>query len=403
MMNNYHRQLPQSIQKKKCPQCGFENSPMETTCQNCDYRLTPLYLPPQKSLSIPWSIVPLFFLLILSGGLIFVWRNNAIALKQASIEKFIVSNSATSTSGNNQTNDNLQLQFYDSMEEVKNVPQGVFFYGGAIASAGLRSRSITNEISQAQPQFHLSYIDPLNTPPDSAVGIKMVIDGQLSFSQSFRPLRQSEYELANSRGFQLRQVPVAISGIAFYTSLDVKLPGISLDQIKKIYTGEFTNWQQLGGPDLPIIPILQSPDAHANKSFLLQGTPEAAKRFGSQVKTVRDTTAAVRTVASTPGAISYGAQPLVVGQRTIRLLGLSKGNSKNYVPPMTTFGAVNKQALLDGSYPLIRRIFIVYREDGHLDELAGRAYVDLLLSTEGQSLIEKVGYLPIRIIGNISL
>lgn len=402
MMNKYDRQLPQNIQKKKCPQCGFENSLADTACQNCDYRLTPVYFLPQKSLSVPWSIVPLFFLLLLSGGLIFIWRNNAIALKRASIENFIVSNSPTSISPNTQTNNNSKLKFYDSMEEVKNVPQGVFFYGGAIASAGLRSRNIVREISQAQPQFHLSYIDPLNVPPDSEVGIKMVIDGQLSFSQSFRPLQQYEYELANSRGFQLRQVPVAITGIAFYTSVEVRIPGISLEQVKKIYRGELTNWQQLGGPDLPIIPISQSPDADAATNFLLQGISESSKSFSSQVKMVRDTTSAVRMVASTPGAISYGAQPLVVGQRTIRLLGLAKGNSQNYIPPMTAFGAVNKQALLDGSYPLIRRIFVVYREDGHLDELAGKAYVNLLLSTEGQSLIEKVGYLPIRLIGNIS-
>lgn len=403
MMNKYDKQLPKNIQKKKCPQCGFENNLKDIDCQNCDYRLTPVYFLPQKSWTISWSIVPLFFLLVLSGGLIFMWRKNAIALKQASIENFIItSSSPKSSTENNQNNANENLQFYDSMEEVKNVPQGVFFYGGAIASAGLRSRSIVKEIAQSQPQFHLSYIDPLNVPPDSGVGIKMVIDGRLSFSQSFRPLRQSEYELANSRGFKLRQVPVALSGIAFYTSLDVRLPGISLAQVKKIYRGELTNWQQLGGPNLPIVPVIQNPDDNAATSFLLQGISEELKSFSTNVKVVRDTTAAIRMVASTPGAISYGAQPLVVDQRTIRLLGLARGNSQNYVQPMTAFGAVNKQALLDGSYPLIRRIFIVYREDGHLDELAGKAYVDLLLSTEGQTLIEKVGYLPIRIIGNIS-
>ena len=403
MMNMYEKQLPENIHKKKCPQCGFENNLSTIYCQNCDYRLVPVYRPPQKSLSIPWSILPLFFLLLLSGGLIVFWRKNAISLKQASIENFIVTSSPQeSTFKETKTNSDLYPKFYNSMEEVRNVPQGVFFYGGSIASAGLRSQNIVKEMAKAQPQFHLSYIDPLNAPPDSEIGIEMVIDGQLSFAQSFRPLKQSEYDLARSRGFTLRQVPVAISGIAFYTNPSIKLPGISLAQVEKIYTGELNNWKQLGGPNLPIIPVSQTPDSKASTSFLLQGILNKSKRFSSNVKVVRDTTTAIRLVASTPGAIGYGAQPLVVGQRTIRLLGLAKGNSKNYVQPMTAFGAVNKQTLLDGSYPLIRRIFVVFREDGHLDELAGKAYVDLLLSTEGQRLIEEVGYLPIRVIENIS-
>ena len=402
-MNQYEKQLPRNIQKKKCPQCGFENNLSTIYCQNCDYRLVSVYHPTQKALSIPWSIIPLFFLLFLSGGLIFVWRKNAISLKQASIENFIVtSRSPKKDVKDAQIEQASPLTFYNSMKEVKNVPQGVFFYSGAIASAALRSQTILREMSKAQPQFHLSYIDPLNVPPDSEIGIKMVIDGQLSFAQSFRPLKQSEYDAANSRGFKLRQVPIAITGVAFYTNSDIKLPGISLIQVNKIYDGELTNWQQLGGPNLPIIPVVQTPDVNTASSFLLQGLPEQSKRFSSQVKTVRDTTSAIRMVASTPGAIAYGAQPLVVGQRTIRLLGLAKGNSRSYVQPMTTFGAVNKQVLLDGTYPLIRRIFVVFREDGHLDELAGKAYVDLLLSTEGQRLIEEVGYLPIRVIENIS-
>ena len=404
-MNDSEKQLPKNIQKQYCPQCGFENSLRDAICRNCGYPLANICrIPAEKSLSIPWSAIPLFLLVLVSVGFIFFWRKNAISLKEAGEENFVVAAPTQESNfrGNSLDANRRNLRFYNSMEDVKNVPQGVFFYGGAMASAALRSHDIVNEIAKAQPQFHLSYIDPLNVPPDSGVGINMVINGLLSFSESFRPLTQSEYELANSRGFKLRQIPVAISGIAFYTHRGIELPGISLAQVWKIYTGELTNWQQLGGPNLPIIPISQDPDANASTSFLLQGIPPAQRRFGSQVKVVRDTTAAIRTVASTPGAIAYGAQPLVVGQRTVQLLGLAKGNSQNYVQPMTVFGAVNKQALLDGSYPLIRRIFIIFREDGHLDELAGKAYIDLLLSTEGQRLIESVGYLPIRVIENIS-
>lgn len=223
-----------------------------------------------------------------------------------------------------------------------------------------------------------------------------VINGELSFAESFRPLKNSEYSLAKLRGFTLKQIPVALGGIAFYSHPSVKLPGLSINQMQNIFSGKLTNWQQLGGPNLPIVPISQDPDAKASTSFLLQGLPRSQQHFGRNVQSVRDTTAAIRKVASTPGAIGYGSQAIVVGQRTIHLLGLAKGESKNYVQPFTPYGTVNKQALLDGTYPLTRRIFVVIREDGELDELAGRAYVNMLLSNEGQKLVDKAGYLPIR-------
>ena len=181
-----------------------------------------------------------------------------------------------------------------------------------------------------------------------------------------------------------------------WASNHIDILGLSLEQVEQIYSGRVTNWQQLGGPNLPIVPVSQDPDAKASTSFLLQGMPGSQKKFGNNVLVVRDTTNAVRKVAQTPGAIGYGAQPLVVRQSTVRPIGLGKRDSQNYVSPITSSGAVNKQAILDGSYPLIRRIFVIFREDGEIDELAGRAYVNLLLSKEGQALIDKAGYLSIR-------
>jgi phosphate transport system substrate-binding protein len=58
--------------------------------------------------------------------------------------------------------------------------------------------------------------------------------------------------------------------------------------------------------------------------------------------------------------------------------------------------AVNKTAFTDGTYPLTRRIFVVIKQDGKLDEQAGVAYANMLLSDEGQKLVEEAGFVPIR-------
>ena len=386
---------------KICSNCGFtENSLDANNCLQCDLPLNISRNKTKTKTGSPmWSRLPLLLLLLVSGGLSILWRKNSVSLQQATTDA--VTEDASSEDTSSEATKEIEayesgLQLKESLAEVTDVPQGVFFYGGAMASAGIRSQSTLAKIAEAQPQFQLTYEDPMVVAPDSGAGIQMVIDGTISFAESFRPLKQSEYDLANSRGFKLKQVPVATSAIAFYVNPNLEIPGLSLDQVEKIYSGQVTNWKQLGGPDLPIVPVSQDPDAKPATSFLLQGLPGYEKEFSKNIEIVRDTTRAIRKVAQTPGAIGYGAQPLVVRQKTIRPIGLGKRGSRNYVQPVTASGEINKQAIVDASYPLIRRIFIILREDGEIDELAGRAYVNLLLSKESQTLIDQAGYLPIR-------
>ncbi len=381
--------------KVVCRRCGYDDNPINAThCQKCNYTLNLSDISINNSPAIPWSVVPLVGLLLLTLGFYFLWRINKSPTTADS--PVTVAKPAKRGSPLADISPVSGLQPYNDLRDVPNVPKGVYPYGGAMASAALRSKSVLHELARAHPEFRLRYTDPLNVPPDSGKGIEMVLNGELSFAESFRPLNNSEYNLAKLRGFTLKQIPVAMGGIAFYTHPSVNLRGISLGQMQQIFSGKLTNWKQLGGPNLPIVPINQDPDAKPSTSFLLQGLVGSDRRFGRNVQVVRDTTAAIRKVASTPGAIGYGAQALVVGQRTIHLLGLAKGKSKDYVPPITPFGTVNKQALLNGTYPLIKRIFVIIREDGELDELAGRAYVNMLLSDQGQKLVDKAGYLPIR-------
>ena len=380
-------------QTRICSHCGFAENPLDAVnCVQCGRSLN-VNNSRNKFSSVMWSSVPLLLLVLISGGLALLWRKNSASLQQATEDA--VTETATIPAEDTTTYES-GLQLKESLEEVSNVPQGAFFYSGAMASAGIRARDILEEIAEAQPQFQISYEDPLVVPPDSGTGIQMVIDGTVSFAESFRPLKQSEYDLAQSRGFELKQVPVATSAIAFYVNPELDLPGLSLEQIEQIYSGRVTNWKQFGGPDLPIVPVSQDPDAKAATSFLLQGMPGSEKKFSDSVEVVRDTTAAIRKVAQTPGAIGYGAQPLVVNQSTVEPIGLAKRGSQDYIQPVKDSGEINRQPILDGSYPLIRRVFVILREDGEIDELAGRAYVNLLLSQQGQDLINKAGYLPIR-------
>jgi phosphate transport system substrate-binding protein len=339
-------------------------------------------------------IIPVTLILLALQGLTLLWIYKLLPMWKLEQSK----QDACITSGVLAKNHSTYLQICKTMMDVLNVPNGQFFYGGTMGAAALRSESFRKEIELAHPNFRLRYLDPLSIPPDSTTGIKMLLDGELSFAESQRPLRDIEYQQAKDRGFTLRQIPVAMTGAAFYVHPGLDIKGLSLAQLQGIYTGEFINWSELGGADLPIVPVSQDINLTGSTlSLLLRDLQSDRQILAETLQQVRDTTAAIRKVAATPGAIGFGTQALVANQHSIRLVGLAKGVSRQYIQPVGSDEKINKSALQDGSYPLIQRIFVIIRQDGSLEEMAGTAYANLLLSTKGQTLIDQAGYLPLKV------
>lgn len=280
-----------------------------------------------------------------------------------------------------------------TMREVPNVPTGLFNYGNAMSFAGLMKHGLNEAIARAHPYFQLRYTLPLHGNPGSGSGIAMLIDDEMSIAQSNRPLFDAELERAKTKNLTLEQVPIAIDALVVYVHPSLAVTGVSISQLQDIYRGRITNWNQLGGPNLPIVPITTDPKV---ASAARQMLGEAIDQLGSSVRIVGDTTSALRQVAETPGAVSFESNITVVGQQTVRLVPLAKADSTNYVSPLTPTGELNKVAIRDGSYPVTRRAFIIFRRDRSLDEQAGIAYANLLLTDEGQAIVDKAGFVPLR-------
>lgn len=321
---------------------------------------------------------------IILGGSYLLWRDwNRLNLSESQ-QAEIAGNSEI------QLKDS-PVQFYQTMEEVPNVPAGLFNYGGATCFAALTKYGMNEAIASAHPKYLLRYTEPLNSKPGCSTGIEMLLDSELSFAQNGRPLQESEYTKANSRNLTLKQIPVAIDGIVFFVHPSLPIKGLSINQLKDIFQGKITNWQQVGGLDLPVVAISQDPKVHITINSLLKN----GEQLGEEVKIVRDYTAAMREVGNTPGSISYSSAAIARGQKTIKGIGLASSDSTNYVPPFTGDGKVNLKAFRNDSYPLTRRLFVVVREDGTIEEIAGIAYANLLLTDEGQQIVEKAGFVPL--------
>lgn len=206
---------------------------------------------------------------------------------------------------------------------------------------------------------------------------------------------------AKNRGFTLEAVPVAIDGIAVYVNprlLQQGVKGLTLAQVRDIFTGKIRNWQAVGGPNLAITPFSRNLQAGGTVDFFHENVMEK-QPLGANVKEVRDTTEAIRQVATTAGGISYATASEVIKQQLIRLLAIAKeAGGQGFISPCAdaTCAAINEKAFADGVYPITRRLFVILKRDGRLDEQAGVAYANMLLSDEGQKLAEQAGFVPIR-------
>lgn len=75
--------------------------------------------------------------------------------------------------------------------------------------------SVDSQIQKQRPEFRLRDVEPNNAIPGSSTGIQSLIDGQLTFAQSSRPILETERKRAFARGFSISQTAVAIDGLFF--------------------------------------------------------------------------------------------------------------------------------------------------------------------------------------------
>jgi phosphate transport system substrate-binding protein len=292
----------------------------------------------------------------------------------------------------------------DTFAQVPKVPSGLFSYGGSTTWAPIR-REVDPLIQTAQPQFRLRYTDPITGAPGTTSGIKMLLTNQLAFSESSRSIKQEEYQQAQQLNITLKEIPVAIDGIAIAVNPNLNIPGLTLAQIKDIYTGKITNWKQVGGPELAIIPYSRRLEEGGTIQFFEENVLEKEK-FAANVQFIPTTTQALQEVAKNPGGIYYASAPEIVGQCTVKPLPLGHKSDQLLPPYKEPFislqqcpiqrNQINAAAFQSGEYPITRRLFVIVKQNGQSDQQAGVAYVNLLQTDQGQELITKAGFVTIR-------
>ena len=206
----------------------------------------------------------------------------------------------------------------------------------------------------------------------SSAGVEAVLSGQSDIGNSSRNL--TEDELAEGAVENI----VAIDGIAVVTDPNNTVSDLTRDQLIQIYTGEVTNWSDLGGESLPIVVVGREAGSGTRGAFEEILEIEDQCQYANEL----DSTGAVMArVASTPGAIGYGS--LDVLDDTVKALSLDGVEA-------------NEANIKDGSY-FLSRPFVMATKGELVDqnELV-QALFEYVYSEEGQELVQSVGLITVE-------
>ena len=196
-------------------------------------------------------------------------------------------------------------------------------------------------------------------------GYRAIVDGATDVFFSAGPSEEQK-QYAKDKGAELVYVPIGLEGFVFFVNANNPVDDLTLEQIRGIYAGRYTNWSQVGGANRIINPVTRLEGSGSQTTF--------ESLMGGQ-KIGRKSPLAI-TGASIGFSFRYYMSG-IVGNDDVKMLSL---------------GGVYPSAenIRNRTYPIVSQFYAVYRSDNENENIP--VLVDWLLSEEGQSLIEQCGY-----------
>ena len=207
-------------------------------------------------------------------------------------------------------------------------------------------------------------------PTGSGSGIQAVSEGRCDIGLSSRALKDDE------KASGLKETIVALDGIAIIVNPQNPVKDLSLEQIAKIYTGEITNWKDVGGDDAEIVLIGREAGSGTRDGFESITDTKDACQYRQELTSTGDV---ITTVSQNPNAIGYASLAAI----------------KDSVKALTVNGVAPTEATVkDGTY-LVQRPFVLVTKEGVALSETAQKFFDFATSADAASIISAAGAVPV--------
>ena len=244
---------------------------------------------------------------------------------------------------------------------------------GSVSTNG--STSMEKVIGALSEQFMAdnSGVTVTYDPTGSGAGIEAASNGSADIGLASRALKDEE------KAGGLTETVVALDGIAVIVNADSKVENLTVEQIGKIFTGEITDWSEVGGDAGTISCIGREAGSGTRDGFeSITGTKDACKLD----QELTSTGGVIEAVAGNPNAIGYASLSAVEGKNTVKAV---------------TVGGVacTEETVLNGSYA-IQRPFVLVTKTGETLSDNAQKFFDFALSAEAAQYITTAGAVPVN-------
>ena len=222
----------------------------------------------------------------------------------------------------------------------------------------------------------------------SGTGIAALINGTVDMANASRRIKEAERDNAQANGIEPVEQVVAGDAIAVVVYPGNPVDGLTIPQLSAIFSGQVTNWREVGGEDRPIVLLSRESNSGTHVFFLeevvRQGDKEDKTLFSPDTLLMPSSEGISAEVRQNPNAIGYDGLGYVTHDQKVVAVAPSEGDPL-VMPTVET--------VKDGSYPIARGLYIY--TDGE-PQGAILEYMDWILGPEGQAIVQDLGFVPLQ-------
>lgn len=201
-------------------------------------------------------------------------------------------------------------------------------------------------------------------------GYQAIVEGTTDILFCAAPSAE-QIAYAEEKGVELVYVPIGLEAFVFFVNENNPVNNLTVEQVRGIYAGQYTNWSQLGGVNRTINPVTRLSGS---------GSQSAMDAFMGDLEIAPKSPFAI-TGASIGFSFRYYMDG-IVENKSVKMLSL------NGIAP-------SAENIQNGSYPIIAQFYAIYRADNDNENIP--VLIDWILSEEGQTIIKECGYVPIHV------
>ena len=216
----------------------------------------------------------------------------------------------------------------------------------------------------------------------SGVGISALLEGTTDIAQSSRRIKFDERRKLQEQGKTVREVVVAYDALAVIVHPSNKVTNLTREQLEGIFTGRITNWKEVGGEDLKIVPYSRETSSGTYEFF--KESVLKNKNYLNGILSMPATGAIVQSIGQTRGGIGYIG--LAYLNNSVKAIHVSYDGGKSFTAPSVA-------AAKNETYPIVRALYYYYVTS---TERAVKPLIDYILSPAGQRIVEEVGFITVK-------